>query len=127
MDVFEQMGRGDVGHIERRVLAHQHDIHGGEIEPHRFAEFVVGAACAFDGDRADECKEPLLPPFTLTPDAFAQRQVADLVVPQRVAATLGLQHQRERRIGVDVDVFDRVHLDRDLQCARHGDPLSGRL
>ena len=127
MDVLEQMGGGDVGHVERRILAHQHHVHRGEIEQHGFAERVVRAALAFDGDRADAGEQAFLAAFALTPDAFAQRQVADLVVPQRVAATLGLQHQRERGIGVDVDVFDRVHLHRDLQLARHGDPLSGHF
>ena len=32
MDALEQVGRGDVGEVEGRVLAHQHDVHLGEVD-----------------------------------------------------------------------------------------------
>ena len=32
MDVLQQMGGGDVGHVEGRVLAHQDDVHGRQID-----------------------------------------------------------------------------------------------
>ena len=35
------MRRGDVGHVERRVLAHQHDVDPGEVEFLEGAELVV--------------------------------------------------------------------------------------
>ena len=52
MDVLEQVGGGDVGHVEGRVLAHQHHVHRAEIEQSAFAERVVGAALALDRDEA---------------------------------------------------------------------------
>ena len=64
-----------------------------------------------------------LAPLALTLHAFTQRHVAHFVVPHRVAAPLRLQHQREGGIGVDVDAFDRVHLDRNLELGCHGDAL----
>ncbi len=33
VDVLQQMRRGDIGHVERRVLAHQHHVHRAEVEP----------------------------------------------------------------------------------------------
>ena len=50
--------------------------------------------------------------------ALVQRQGARRIVPEAVAARLRFQGQRERRIGVDVDGLDGVHLDRDAQA--HG-------
>ena len=38
---FQQVRRGDVGHVEGRVLAHQHDIDPGEVEFLERAEAVV--------------------------------------------------------------------------------------
>ena len=37
------MRRGDVGHVEGRVLAHQDDIEAGEVELLEVAEAVVVA------------------------------------------------------------------------------------
>ena len=84
--------------------------------------FAFGAA--IDKSSADDAGEQaLLAVLALAADALAQRHVTNLVVPQRVAAALCFQHQGECGVGVDVDMFDRVHLDRDLECACHGDPL----
>jgi hypothetical protein len=43
-----------------------------------------------------------------------------------MAARLRLQHQREGAVGVDVDRFDRVHLDRDAKASGHGRSRSDR-
>ena len=51
----------------------------------------IGPGTAICGTRM----QTLLPTFALPPDALAQRHVAYLVVPQRVAAALCLQHQSE--------------------------------
>ena len=125
MDVLEQVRGCDVGHVERRVLAHQHHVHRREIELGGFAECVVAAAPAFHGDGARAGEQPFLAPFTLALDALAQRHMAYLVVPQSVASSLGLQHEGEGRVGVDVDRFDRVHLDRDLERACHAQAPCG--
>jgi hypothetical protein len=42
-----------------------------------------------------------------------------------MAAALGLQHEGERRVAVDVDVFDRVHLDSDFERGGHECSLGG--
>ena len=39
--MFKQMGRGDISQVEGRILAHQHNIHGGEIETLRLPETIV--------------------------------------------------------------------------------------
>ena len=43
---LEQMRRRDVGHVEGRVLAHQHDVEPGQIEFLELAEAVVIAVLA---------------------------------------------------------------------------------
>ena len=81
MDVLQQMGGSDVSHIERRVLAHQHHVHGCEVQQDQLAEAVVGTPLAFDRDRAGARVQTLFATFALPPDALAQRHVAYLVMP----------------------------------------------
>ncbi|BBK39856.1 hypothetical protein STAQ_49340 [Allostella sp. ATCC 35155] len=46
VDVLQEMGRRDVGHVEGRVLPHQDDVHGGEVDRLPRAEAVVVALLA---------------------------------------------------------------------------------
>src|SRR5580704_9732367 len=92
------MRRGDVGHVEGRVLAHQHDVEPGEVELLELAEAVMIAVAAEHFER----------PAAGIETAIAQGQRLRQVVVQRMAARL-----REGRIRVDVDRVDRIHLDRD--------------
>jgi hypothetical protein len=81
MDVLQQMGRSDVSHIERRVLAHQHHVHSCEVQQDQLAEAVVGAPLAFDRDRAGARVQTLFATFALPPDALAQGHVTYFVMP----------------------------------------------
>ena len=45
------------------------------------------------------------------------------VIGQRIGAVLRFQQQRECRVAADVDPFDRIHLDGDIQA--HGDVPAG--
>ena len=103
MDALEHMGGGDIGHVERRVLAHQHHVHGRQIETLSRAEVVVIARLAAHLQRPRAGHHP----------ARVERQLAGQIMIQRVAARLGLESQREGAVGVDVDGLDGVHLDGD--------------
>ena len=102
MHVLQQMGGRDIGHVERRVLAHQHHVDvGRQVDGLRFAqgEKVAGLAAHVQGARRRQ-------------DAAAgKRQVRGQVVAQAMAPALRLQGQGKGRIAVDVDAVDRVHLD----------------
>ena len=52
------MRRGDVGHVEGRILAHQDDIDTGEVELLERAEAVVVALSAHDFERPGAGIEP---------------------------------------------------------------------
>ena len=81
------MRRGDVGHVEGRVLAHQHDIDPGEIEFFKRAKAVMGAGLAEDFERPAAGVEP----------PVAQGQRVGQVMKQRVAARLRLKSESKGR------------------------------
>ena len=58
MDVFEQVGGGDVGHVERRVLAQQHHVHVGEVDDLGRRHGVVIAGLAAYGEGPGGGKDP---------------------------------------------------------------------
>ena len=103
MHVLQHVRRRDVGHVEGRVLAHQHDIDAGEVERLRGPERRVVAALATHLQRPGAGDEASL----------AEGQVLDEVVPEHVATALRRLGEGEGRIRVDVDPLDGVHLDRD--------------
>ncbi|PAV69544.1 hypothetical protein WR25_06090 [Diploscapter pachys] len=113
-DAFEQMRRGDIAEVERRVLPHQHDIGllaeieaDGRVE----AEMVARARCRRALYRHR---------MRLRPDAaVGVIQVLGEVMEQPVPARLACQHQREARIAGDVDLIERVHLDGDGEGHGH--------
>ena len=105
---LEQVRRRDVVQIERRILAHQHDVEGAQIEHLGGAERVVIAALAAHLQRARQRLHP----------AVVVTQVGRQVVIQTVAAALGLERQHERAVAVDVDPLDRIHLDRHGKAHR---------
>ncbi len=99
------MRRGDVGHVERRVLPHQHDVEPGEIEFLEIPKAMVVAVPAEYFERPSAGREP----------AVAQGQRLRQVVVERMAARLRLKRQGKGRIRIDVDRVDRIHLDRDSE------------
>ena len=110
---LEQIGGGDIGHVEGRVLTHQDDVHVlRQVQLHLVAEGHVVAHGLAQGHRAGAAEQ----------DAVFQRQGAEVIDPERIAPVLGLHGLEPCGVGLDIDPFDGVHLDRDLQ---HG--LSFRL
>ena len=101
--MLEEMRRGDIGHVEGRILAHQDHVHGCEVEGLEGAEAEMIAALAPHLEPARPRIEP----------AVAQAQMLGQVVTERVSAALGLERQHEGGVGVDIDGLHRVHLDRD--------------
>ncbi len=72
-DPFEQVRRGDIAEVERRILAHQHDVDVlAEIDHLFVAEAEVIARDALDGDGMRAGGQRVALPG----------QVADVVVPQ---------------------------------------------
>ena len=51
LDLLQDMGGRDVGHVERRVLAHQDDVHGGEVDGLRRTkgEVIAGLPAHLEG------------------------------------------------------------------------------
>ena len=85
---LEQMGRGDVGHVEGRVLTHQDDVDAGEVELFDGAEAVMVALARAHLERPAAGVEP----------AVAQGQRLGQVMEQRMPARLRLEREREGRI-----------------------------
>ena len=109
------MGRGDIGEVERRILAHQHDIDvATEIEPALLEHGEMAIVAAPHRNASGRRRQP----------AVAVGQVAGGIMPELMAARLARQHDREGRIAGDIDRFERIHLDRDLE--RHDILLVGR-
>ena len=109
MDMLQHMRGGDVGHVEGRVLAQQHDVEFRQVDHLGGAEAEVVALLAPELHRLGAGHHL----------AVAEDQVGRRVVPQRMAAPLGLQAHDESRIAVDVDGRYMVHLDGDAEL--HGD------
>ena len=103
----------DIGEVERRILAQQHDVDAGEIDEPRLAEASRGRPrrpCTVSGSAIVATREPVEP------------QPIGGVMEQAMAARLRLEQQREGRIAGDADALDRVHLHGDGQG--HGGPQS---
>ncbi len=104
MQPFEQMRRGDISEVERRVLPQQDDVEGRK----RFAAWLAKGEMIADfvthRQRLHRRHQ-----FLALQGKFIGR-----VVGQPVPALLCFQQQREGRIAADVDARDRVHLDGDF-------------
>jgi hypothetical protein len=108
MDHLQEMGGGDVGHVEGRVLAHQDHVDGRQVEQGFRAQAGVIARLPAHLQGPGPGIDPPVP----------EAQVLGQVVVQAMAAALGLQGQHEAAVGIDVDRLDRVHLDGDGEA--HG-------
>ena len=104
-DALEKMRGGDVGEIEGRVLTQQHDVDLREIELARLAEAVIGPRLVAHRDLLRESLGP----------AVLEREPVGRVEPEPVPAARRLEHHGEGRVAGKVDLFQRVHLDRDLE------------
>jgi hypothetical protein len=110
MHPLQQIGGGDIGHVERRILTHQDDVDVfGQIQPLYGAEVGVVSLLA-----------PHRHPTGAAEQATVlQRQGAEVIDPQLVAPRLPGQGHQEGGVRLDVDRLERVHLDGDLE---HGSP-----
>src|SRR5437763_16224035 len=106
------MRRGDVGQIEGRILAHQNDIDPGEVE---FLERPEPMVVALSADNFERPGARIEPPVL-------KRQRVGQIMEQGMPAGLCFEGQRKRRIRIDVDRIDRIHLDRDGES--HADLLT---
>ena len=109
MDALEQMRRGDVGEIERRVLAQQDHVEGRELDAPRLTQRKV-VADLIAHRHALHAREHA---------AADLRQPVRRVVGQGVSARLRFQQQRKGRIAANVDPLDRVHLHGNIQHRFH--------
>ena len=107
-DAFEHMGGGDIAHVERRILPHQHYVNVlAEIEPDLLTAREVIALHPLHCHRKGVGEQPVIP---------VQRQAFNVVFVDGITARLRSQHQRERAIACNVDPVDGVHLDGNAQC-----------
>ena len=105
VDAVEDVGGGDVAHVEGRVLAQPDHVlaRRGRWWPRAQREVVALPAAHLDRPAAGG--DP----------ALVERQPVGGVVEQPVPARLRLLHDPEGGIGGDVDPLDRIHLDGDVQ------------
>jgi len=106
MQPLQNMGGGDIGHVERRVLAHQHHIRRRQVVNELFAQGEMIAFHCAHIQRPDPRRHLV----------FAEGKIAGAVIEDAVATLLRFQQQGERGIAADVNFLDWVHLDRNGQC-----------
>ena len=100
----------DIGEIERRVLAQQHDVELAQVRSRALRRASAWSPCSSLA-RCSGCA-------SANTSRAVQRQSVGRVIEQCVAARLRLEQQSEGRIAGDVDPLDRIHLHGDGQ--RHG-------
>ena len=106
-DAFEHVGGGDIAHVERRILPHQHNIDIlAEIEPLLLAAGEVIALDPLHRHREGMGEQAVL---------LVEREAFDVIFIDRIAARLRAQHQRKGTVACNIDPVDRVHLDRNAQ------------
>jgi hypothetical protein len=103
MDHLQQVGIGDIAHVEGRILAQQHHVHLAQIAGLARAQREVVALLGL------HLKRPARGHHL----AAVPSQVGHVVIEQFMPAQLRLQRKAEGRIGGNVDGLDRVHLNGD--------------
>src|SRR4029079_16039014 len=99
------MRRGDIGHVEWRVLPKMPHVHLREIDIARMREAIVIFRRILHSETMAAGNQP----------AVAEREVGRRVIEYVVAAMLRLEQQREGRIAPDIDALDRVHREGDFE------------
>jgi hypothetical protein len=108
VDHLQEVGGGDIAHVEGRVLAQPDDIVVAKVDLGFGAIADVVAKLAPDFYRPAARHDP----------ALDEGQPVRSVEEQMMPARLRLKRDAEGRIGVDVDRPDRVHLQGYLQGHR---------
>ena len=110
------MRRGDIGHIKRRVLAHQDHIEYRKVPANRLSDREMVTYRVAKRQRPADSFRP----------AVGKRQAVGKIIVQFMAAVLGLKPEGETRVAADVDGFDRVHLDGNAKRHVPGSSPAGR-
>src|SRR5581483_9106166 len=110
LKALQEMRGGDVGHVERRVLAKMDHVELRKINGAGVCEPVVIAGAVLDREAMALREQP----------AVDQRKISRRVIEHVMPAPLRLEQEREGRIAPDIDALDGVHLEGDLEC--HGAP-----
>ena len=115
LDALQQVCCGDIAHMERRVLPHQHDVDvGPKVDTLGLSKAVVRA---FNALQIIYWMRPCTQPVV-----GVESKRTDIIMPDSITPRLRRQHQRKARIPRNVDTVHRVHLDCD--CDAHILPLS---
>src|ERR1700756_5222963 len=99
------MCRGDISHVEGRILTHRDDIDTGEIELLERAEAMVVALLPHHFERPRAGMEA----------PIVKSQGLRQIMEQGMPARLRFECESKGRIRIDVYRIDRIHLDRDRQ------------
>ena len=94
----KQVGRVKILHVEWRILAHQHRVECRQRLAHRVAGDVPVGGLRRQIDFASPCMN----------NAYHQQQIALQAGMQLVAARGGLDHHREGRILVGLEIVKRI-------------------
>ncbi len=87
MDALQEMRRGDVGHVEWRVLAEMDHVELGEVLFAGMRQAIMVAGLVLDGEAMAEGDQL----------AVAEREIVGRVIERVMAALLRLEQQREGR------------------------------
>lgn len=109
MDALEQMGRGDVAHVEGRILAQVNDVHLRQIDALLVAEREMIALDLAHLQRFDGSEDL----------AVAHGQAVGGIVKEFETTRLRFERHGEGGIAGNADAGDMVHLERDLADFRH--------
>ena len=108
VDHLQQMGRRDIAHVERRVLAQPNNIVFRQID---FGFLPIADVIAFLAAQRD--REP-----PRNDPAFAKGKLIRSVEKQRVTTVLRFNSDPERTVCVNIDRSDRIHLQGNFQAHR---------
>ena len=100
VDQVQQMRCGDISHIKRRVLTQPNHIKISQINLGLIAVTDVIADLAAQSDRKSPRNHP----------PFNKGQLVGRVKEQRMPPRLRFQGNAKRRIAIDIDRTDRIHL-----------------
>ena len=95
MHMLQYMGGGDIGHVEGRILAHQHDIDLGEIDGFGGTGREMVAFLPPEGDGPRPGRHL----------AVAQREITRMIMIELVAPPLGRQAHDKAGITIDIDAL----------------------
>ncbi len=115
LEALQEMRRGDIGHVEGRVLAEMHHVERGKVDAARMRQAVMVAGTVLYGEAVAFGHQL----------AIAKGEMVRGVIEHVVAAPLRLEQEREGGIAPDIDALYGVHLEGDFES--HGAPYRQSL